>query len=536
MTAAILVAIVAGLPLAIRSVSAASSNVQVIRFDSGNDDRPGPLVVDGAGNFYIGAMSDQSSGAPSFAVIKYRAAGTVEWVARYAGGANEFGGAPSGLALDAAGNVYAAGYILRRTGTISSDVDTLVVSFGPNGAQRWAHRVAADGFDAASTATSDGTGVYVTGMTGSGNDNDWFVRRYSTDGAVAWETRLTGALPGDDRPIAATLDATGALVVLGFTSNVGVGGAKDITTAKFNAGGQRLWATSFSETDASDEFPSGLAVDQSGNIYVTGETVPTTNPELEHVPVTVKYSASGQQLFLLRGDGAGGSSVAVDPAGFFVVNGSSMREGGNPGVTAITKFSSAGQQQWLRQVAVDGRLSIDASGSVFLGGNLRDLSSADQSDFFALKLDAAGAQQWQYRYTPADRPVAQGLDTSGAFYLMGEAGFLSGNNDIVTLKFAADFVPGPVVPVAPSNLSGAGSAKQVTLGWRDNSNDETSFRVERCTNAACSNFAPIATTAANATTYVDKTVSKNTTYTYRVLAINAAGPSTPSNVVTVKAK
>ncbi len=76
---------------------------------------------------------------------------------------------------------------------------------------------------------------------------------------------------------------------------------------------------------------------------------------------------------------------------------------------------------------------------------------------------------------------------------------------------------------------------QVSLTWIDNTANETGFSVERSTDGV--NFAPIATVAPRAGTgnvrWVDTTVAAGTTYTYRVAATSAAGPSAYSNNATV---
>lgn len=72
-------------------------------------------------------------------------------------------------------------------------------------------------------------------------------------------------------------------------------------------------------------------------------------------------------------------------------------------------------------------------------------------------------------------------------------------------------------------------AATLTLTWQDNSTNETGFQVERCTGAACTNFALIGAPGLNVTTYVDSTLADATTYCYRVRAINSGGASTYTN-------
>jgi subtilisin family serine protease len=91
--------------------------------------------------------------------------------------------------------------------------------------------------------------------------------------------------------------------------------------------------------------------------------------------------------------------------------------------------------------------------------------------------------------------------------------------------------PPPTAPAAPTGLTAtAVAATQVNLSWADNANDETGYTVERCTGASCTGFAPIATLAANTTSYQNTGLAASTTYRYRVFASNSAGNSGSSNV------
>jgi M6 family metalloprotease-like protein len=86
----------------------------------------------------------------------------------------------------------------------------------------------------------------------------------------------------------------------------------------------------------------------------------------------------------------------------------------------------------------------------------------------------------------------------------------------------------PVAIMAPTGLSaGAGATNRIDLAWTDNSANETGFVIERSATSG-SGFAAIGTAAANATTYLDSTVSAASTYYYRVSATNTTASSTPS--------
>ncbi|MCA1628484.1 MAG: fibronectin type III domain-containing protein, partial [Acidobacteria bacterium] len=70
----------------------------------------------------------------------------------------------------------------------------------------------------------------------------------------------------------------------------------------------------------------------------------------------------------------------------------------------------------------------------------------------------------------------------------------------------------------PINLTAtAASSSQINLSWKDNSNDEEGFKIERKTGAG-GTYSQIATVPANTTTYSNAGLSPATTYYYRARA------------------
>jgi len=86
----------------------------------------------------------------------------------------------------------------------------------------------------------------------------------------------------------------------------------------------------------------------------------------------------------------------------------------------------------------------------------------------------------------------------------------------------------PTRPAVPSSLStSARSPTVIDLSWRDNSNDEDGFEIERQLQGR--DWQRITTVDRNITNYTDTGLSPNTAYCYRVRAYNAAGSSDYSN-------
>ncbi|MDQ3393969.1 MAG: fibronectin type III domain-containing protein [Bacteroidota bacterium] len=86
----------------------------------------------------------------------------------------------------------------------------------------------------------------------------------------------------------------------------------------------------------------------------------------------------------------------------------------------------------------------------------------------------------------------------------------------------------PDPPIAPTDLKAVTSwQSEVTVSWKDNSNNEDGFSLER-SEMNSSNFTNIATLPPNTSSYNDKNLKSNTTYFYRIRSFNLGGHSTYS--------
>ncbi|MEI7989421.1 MAG: fibronectin type III domain-containing protein, partial [Chloroflexota bacterium] len=117
----------------------------------------------------------------------------------------------------------------------------------------------------------------------------------------------------------------------------------------------------------------------------------------------------------------------------------------------------------------------------------------------------------------------------------GTVANLTYNYRVVAINAAGETVSNvvtviPDYPLAPSVLTAtAFSTTQINLAWTDNATNETSFTIQRATNANFTGATNIPLIPSNATSYSDTGLTANTTYYYRVSALNAVGSSAWSN-------
>jgi hypothetical protein len=85
-------------------------------------------------------------------------------------------------------------------------------------------------------------------------------------------------------------------------------------------------------------------------------------------------------------------------------------------------------------------------------------------------------------------------------------------------------------PAQPSSLTAtAVSTTQINLGWRDNSGDETGFKIEQAASSG-GPWSEIADVGPNVVSYSNTGLTPSTTYYYRVYAYNSVGNSGYSNI------
>ena len=111
----------------------------------------------------------------------------------------------------------------------------------------------------------------------------------------------------------------------------------------------------------------------------------------------------------------------------------------------------------------------------------------------------------------------------------------NGIPSVAAMTKMATFVspPDTTPPTAPTNLTATPSGPQITLNWTAATDNVivSSYRVERCQGAGCSNFTEIATSTS--TSFLNNGLAGSTSYSYRVRAQDGIGNLGPySNVAT----
>ena len=223
------------------------------------------------------------------------------------------------------------------------------------------------------------------------------------------------------------------------------------------------WVQRYDNTPVSEnDEAAAMAVDPSGNIHVTGYSVgKTTGPDF----FTISYDPLGNTLMNARLDGPSyegdkAHAIAVDDSGNIFVTGESIR--GQPikhSDYLTAKYDSSGDLDWdvrydARQNGNDvGTAVAYHNGFVYVTGRSEDVESKKSDvlhhDYFTVKYDAgSGKMKWDARYNnlPAGQDEAAAMvvdETSGAIYVTGRSEGDGTGFDIVTIKYLPDGTPDP---------------------------------------------------------------------------------------------
>jgi Beta-propeller repeat len=336
--------------------------------------------------------------------------------------------------------------------------DALLIKYNADGSLGWNKLIGSSGADTSFDTAVDSWGnIYVVGRT-TGNLNglvnsgleDCFIIKYNSSGVAQW-TKLLGTT-ADDICRYVSIHPDGSIIVSGKTGGSFPGwptnGLTDIFVAKYTSSGTRTWLKQMGTS--SDEETLGMALDASGNIFISGWTGGALEG-LNHGGndiFVVKLNTWGIESMILQwGTSANDSAyeIALDSTGNIYVTGSTG--GGLDGNILrgendifLTKFSSSGISQWTKQWGSTGNdigwsVSLDTSGNIYTWGisegSVESVPSNGLYDSVLTKFNNSGTLQWvrQYGTNSDDYGLFMDISSTGAIFLTGwSSGAFDGQN------------------------------------------------------------------------------------------------------------
>jgi len=424
-----IITIIVSLPNYVFAQSVDTAWVRRYNGPADSTDLASAIAVDGSGNVYVTGSSYGSGTYYDYATIKYYPNGDTSWVRRYNGFGNGWDEACA-IEVDNSGNVY----VLGRSDQDSSDIINfarVTIKYLPNGDTSWVRYYGPENycFCEDGLAVDNFGNVYTTGASGT--------LKYDSTGNQLW----VGSWGGE----VITLDASDNIYV--------TGGGLDYVTIKYYSNGDTAWVRKYNGLGNSLDYPTAIVVDNSSNVYVTGWSVGSGTDDDY---ATIKYYSNGDTAWVRRYNNAPVDStdrawaLAVDNSGNVYVTGWSIGSGTLQDYATL-KYSPNGDTAWVRRYngsddyydwASDIR--VDYSGNVYVTG----YSIGYGYDYATIKYYPNGDTAWVIRYngpvSANDIARALTVDDSGYVYVTGESvsGAIGARHyDFATIKYKQDITP-----------------------------------------------------------------------------------------------
>jgi len=426
------------------------------------------IAIDSSGNSYVtgcfqgtasfGDTNLTSSGCADIFIAKLNSNGNWLWAHKAGGTSPDYG---YGIATDSSGNSYVTGYFegTASFGTItltsSGYIDIFIAKLDSSGNWLWVKKAGGTNYDGGYGIAIDSSGnSYVTGyfqgsasfgtitLTSNSNSRDIFVAKLDSSGNWLWAKQAGGTSPDYSYGIA--IDSSGNSYVTGYfwgtasfgTTTLTSSGDIDIFVAKLDSSGNWLWAKQAGGT--SNDYGYGIAIDSLGNSYVTGYFEGTAS-----FGTTTLTSNGGNDIF-------------------------------------VAKLDSSGNWLWAHKAGGTSNdfgygIATDSSGNSYVTGYFKGtasfgsttLTSSGWYDIFVAKLDSNGNWLGAKKAGGTDWDCGNGIatDSSGNSYVTGyfrgTASFgdinitSSGNRDIFVAKAYIPYDSNDIVVVEETTGLGA---------------------------------------------------------------------------------
>ncbi len=343
------------------------------------------IALDGSGNIYItGRIWSVEAGLAGI-ILKYDSSGELQWNKTWVDSEGY------GIAVDATGNVFITGgwtnggvfllkydssgnLLLNKTWWDASDAKGYAIAVDAMGSafitgkrysgafllkydssgnlmlnKTWGLEVSGE---LNGIAVDSSENIFITGYTGLtyGEEAGFDVLLFKVNSSGNLVLNKRWGVTDSDLGYGIALDASGNAFITGYT-----GGDRtfehNVLLLKYDSSGNLLWSKTWEESNYSTVgygYGYGIALDASGNAFVTGETGnfdPMTGEILNFDPFLLKYDSSGNLLLNKTWEGTNNSTVgygiALDALGNVFITGSSYN------------FGASGHDVFLLKYAVD---------------------------------------------------------------------------------------------------------------------------------------------------------------------------------------
>lgn len=330
--------------------------------------------IDANGNIYVaGAVYDLTNNF-DYLVACYDPNGNLQWQQTFDGAAHSYD-VPTAITTDNIGNIYVTGSSLGTTSL--TDFVTLQLN-ASTGQINWVKTYNyANLYEIPVSILKNGNGnIYVTGASAS-SFNNWDIAtiEYDPSGNLVNQDRNTSISNGFDKPADMKRDANGNIYIVGRATTTN--STFDIKLIKLNSSLIVQWVKTFDGQGLNDE-ASMIEIDYNGNIIIAGYVQkPMDGKEY----IIIKYDSNGNLIWQKEKDFSNDNgdnvvkNIALDVSGNIYVTGES-KENGETKIVTI-KLDENGNEKWSKEFDESGNdevnsIKVDTEGNIYIVAKTKD--------------------------------------------------------------------------------------------------------------------------------------------------------------------
>ncbi len=346
-----------------------------------------------------------------------------------------WGGVGDDVAWDIQVDDLENAYFIGNTSSFGESGEIVVLSYDSGANLRWVRTWGGSGLDESFGLTYYGGSLYLAGLSQSFNPTvqTGLLLKYSNAGQLQFARTWYFGFGDSFLGVAAD---SGTVVTVGSTT-FGIANSDSILVS-FNTSGSVNWARRWDSTLGVDNL-NDVDIGPGGSIYAVGYLVETSG---DYSTIVLGYDSDGTLNWSKRWVASAKESakgVAVDASGDIYITGetSTATVGGTDAF--LLKIDSSGALIWAKvwglplDDSAEG-VYLDGNGTVYLSGFTNSVSSASDALLIASDTDGTLLFAKTWGRTSADGANSTFVDVNGNIYLVGYAANNTGSWNDVSLS------------------------------------------------------------------------------------------------------
>jgi hypothetical protein len=259
-----------------------------------------------------------------------------------------------------------------------------------------------------------------------------------------WVARYNGPANHDDSAIEMAVDSSGNVYVTGSSKGNGTG--QDFVTIAYDSSGNLRWVRRYNGPGNDKDEAHAITLDKSGNVYIIGSSHGGFDTILDYT--TIKYDSDGNELWVARYNGSVKGhdhprAITIGPSGNVYVTGEGVDLDIGHSFTTVA-YDQDGNEKWIARYRGNGTneqraydIVCDSNENIFVTG--MSSGRGTDTDLTTVAYNSYGHELWVARYNGAvngkDAGLAITVNLLGNIHVTGYSSGIGTKWDITTIAY-----------------------------------------------------------------------------------------------------